>query len=425
MLVLKELREKQARLVTQARALLADIKPDTTAERAAELEAQHDAAMAEYDQLEERAVKLEKLIKAERAMETGDDRRPRGEDRSSDQDPDRDRQQSRSEDEVRSAFTQLIRLGVAELAPEQRALLSQIRANLTPEMRAQSIGTTTAGGFLVPQGFLPELTKTMALWGPMLDESVIRMLTTDSGNPLPWPTVNDTANTGEDHAENVAAADQDVVFGQKQLGAYVFDSGIVKVSLELLADSGFDVPALLNELFGERLARRANTKLTTGAGGGAAPSGIVTGSTLGKTAASATVIAADEIIDLFHSVDPAYREAPKAAFMMNDTTLAATRKLKDGQGNYLWSMGDVRAGTPQTLLGKPVRVNQAMASIATGNKAMLFGDLGKYIVRKVKDNTLLQLRERFAEALQVGFIAYNRLDGLLSDPAAVKHYKLA
>ncbi len=428
MLELKELREKQARLVTQARSLLADIKPDTTAERAAELEAQHDAAMSEYDALEVRAGRLEKLIEAERSMNTGDDRRPRGEDRSTDQDRE-ERQRGGGNPEAQAAeqralFQRVVQFGAVDLSPEDQRALAQLRAQLSPEMRAQATGTGAAGGYLVPQGQLAEITKTMALWGPMLDGGVVRLMPTASGNPLPWPTVNDTANTGEDHAENAAATDQDVVFGEKLLGAYVFDSGIVKVSIELLQDAAYDVPALLNELFGERLARRANTRLTVGTGVNQ-PEGIVTASALGKTAASATAFTADELIDFFHSVDPAYRASPKARWQFNDTTLAAIRKLKDGQGNYLWSMGDIKTGAPATFQEKPYSINQAMASIATGTKPIIFGDHGKYVVRQVKDFTLLRLNERFADALQVGFLAYNRLDGKLSDGIAIKHFKMA
>lgn len=427
---LKELREKQARLVAQARSLLADIKSDTPAERAAELETQHDAAMKEYDALEARAVRLEKLVDAERSMNAGDDRRPRGEDRSTDQDREErqrggDGQTAQQIAEQRTLFSRIMQFGAADLSPEEQRAATALRAALTAEMRAQAVGTGGAGGYLVPTGLMSEIAKTMALWGPMLDESVVRLLRTTTGNPLLWPTVNDTANTGEDHAENTAAADQDVAFGQKNLGAFVFDSGLAKVSIELLQDSAFDIVALLNELFGERLARRANTKLTIGAGGGATPQGIVTASTLGKTAASATAIASDELIDFFHSVDPAYRASPKARWQFNDGTLAAIRKLKDGQGNYLWAMGDIKSGAPSTFLEKPYSINQAMPIIATGNKPIIFGDHGKYVVRQARDYTLLRLNERFAEALQVGFLAYNRLDGLLSDGLAVKHFKMA
>jgi HK97 family phage major capsid protein len=140
---------------------------------------------------------------------------------------------------------------------------------------------------------------------------------------------------------------------------------------------------------------------------------------MGKTAASATAIASDEIIDLIHSVDPAYRGAPKVGFMFNDLTLAAIRKLKDGQGNYLWQMGDVKNGVPGTLLGYRYWINQAMDSIATAKKTMLFGDFGKYYVRKVGSPTIGVLRERFWPDLGVAGLI--RFDGELGDTAAVKH----
>jgi HK97 family phage major capsid protein len=113
------------------------------------------------------------------------------------------------------------------------------------------------------------------------------------------------------------------------------------------------------------MGRIANAKLTTGSGSSDVE-GIVTNSAAGVTAASATAVTADEIIDLVHSVDPEYRQSPNAAIMMNDSTLTAIRKLKDGNGNYLWQMGDFQIGTPQNILGYPVVVNQDMDSIATG-----------------------------------------------------------
>ena len=129
----------------------------------------------------------------------------------------------------------------------------------------------------------------------------------------------------------------------------------------------------------------------------------------------------DEIIDLFHSVDPAYRASPSCRFMFNDSTLSAIRKLKDGDGNYLWQAADGRAGEPAAILGRGYVINQAMDSIATAKKTVLFGDMNKYVVRRVRDFTLLRLAERYAEYYQVGFLAFNRLDGELLDTAAVKH----
>jgi HK97 family phage major capsid protein len=169
---------------------------------------------------------------------------------------------------------------------------------------------------------------------------------------------------------------------------------------------------------GERLGRRANVELTTGDGDGD-PNGIVTASTLGKTAASATAITTDELLDLQHSVNPAYRQSPKSRFMFNDSTLAAIRKLKQGDGQYIWQMGDIRMSAPGTLLGSPYSINQAMANIATTNRSVIYGDFGKYYVRKVGAPVIGVMRERFWPDL--GIAGLIRLDGELGDTAAVKH----
>jgi HK97 family phage major capsid protein len=417
---LTELRERQARIVSEARERLEQINSATDDARATELRTQHDTAMAEFDRLQaqvEREVAFEERARIVGEVDTS--RRPNRDDRSSSEDRSGDQQP-----DERALFSRAMQYGVEELSQDERRSLAGLRANLTPEQRAQSVGTTTAGGFTVPQGFLPEIAKTLALWGPMLDSGLCRILTTDTGAALPWVTVNDTANTGEDHAENAAATDQDVTFGQRQLDAYLYDSGIVKVSFELLQDSAFEMQSLLDDLFGDRLGRRANAKLTTGTGT-SQPNGIVTGSGLGVTAASATAIAADELFDVFHSVDPAYRGSPKCAWQFNDSFLKTVRKLKDGQGNYLWAMGDVKNGTPPTLLDKPYFLNQAMANIATGNRVAIFGDMSKYTVRMVKQMQMMRLNERFADQLQVGFMAWMRVDGEYSDAAAIKHYKMA
>jgi len=182
----------------------------------------------------------------------------------------------------------------------------------------------------------------------------------------------------------------------------------------------FNIESLMDELFGERLGRLANSLLTTGTGS-SQPNGIVTASSAGRTAAGTAALTADELIDLFHSVDPAYRGSPRCRWMFNDSTLASIRKLKDGQGNYLWQMGDVRNGEPAQLLGKPFSVNQAMADMGSSAKPVVFGDMSRYIVRKVLGFQILTLRERYAEFFQVGMVGFKRFDGELLNTAAVKH----
>ena len=175
---------------------------------------------------------------------------------------------------------------------------------------------------------------------------------------------------------------------------------------------------ILGSLLGERLGRIANSKLTTGSGSSDVQ-GVVTGSTLGNTAAAVAAITADEIIDLLHSVDPAYRSSPKAAFMLNDSTLAAIRKLKDGDGNYLWQMGNYQVGVPGSILGYRYYVNQAMDSLAAAKKVMIFGDMSKFYVRKVGAPVVTVVRERFWPDL--GIAGLIRFDGVLANTAAVKH----
>jgi HK97 family phage major capsid protein len=412
-----ELQEKRGRLVTQAREALDEIKSNTDESRAAELESRHDSIMAEFDKVESLIEREAKVAAAEsRAEEARAARRPIERDT---------RASGASEDnapEYRDAFYAMLRAGgnVSDLSNEHRAVL---RAGVVKdgEFRAQTAGTTTAGGFTVPTTLANFIIKSMAAWGPMYDDNICTTINTASGERINIPTVDDVATAVAKHSEGVALTDDggvDAVFGQKALDAFVFDTEFVRWSLELSQDSIFNMEQLLGELLGERLGRRANVELTTGDGTGD-PNGIVTASTLGKTAALAGAITTDELIDLQHSVDPAYRQSPKARFMFNDSTMAAIRKLKGGDGQYIWQMGDIRSNVPGTLLGSPYSVNQAMASIATGNRSVVFGDFGKYYVRKVGSPVIGVMRERFWPDL--GIAGLIRLDGELGDTAAVKH----
>jgi len=432
MLRIKEMREKQASLLQTARDKFEEITEETPAERAAEIEREHDAIMDEFDRLAEEIMREERMAAAQRDIEEAEDRKDeeRRARRRPVPDSETDDASTDAPDEM-EIFTRAVKFGAQSLNAEERAVFSEriVSRSAPPELRAQAAGTDSAGGFTVPQGFLPEITKSMAIWGPMLDPAIARQIVTERGNPLPWPTVNDTGNEGALVAENAASAtdgSEDVTFGEKQLDAFVYRSGVVQVPLELLQDSAFDMQALLNELLGERIARIGNRELTVGDGSGN-PNGIVTASAEGVVAAATNAITADEIIDLHHSVDPAYRESPKARYMFNDTTFAAIRKLKDGQGNFLWQLGDIRSNAPSTINGKPYSINNAMLHTGSGvdSRVMVFGDFNKYIVRRVAEFSLIVMRERFIERLQTGFLAWSRLDGELSDTAAVKHLALA
>jgi len=412
---LKELRERQAKIVAEARERLDLISATTDEARAKELEGQHDAAMAEHDRIERQIEREERVAAMEaKAAEQRAKNRPAG------SDGEAGGQDEGAKPEYRAVFAKVIcGVDISELEPEERAVLRQGTAKF--EARAQTAGTTTAGGFTVPTTLADFIILSMKAWGPMYDEAICTPINTASGNSMKVPTVNDTASTAEAHTEATALTDdggKDVVFGQKSLDAYAFDTEFIRWSWELDMDSIFSMETLLGALLGERLGRIANSQLTTGTGS-SAPNGIVTASTLGKTAAATAAITWDEIIDLEHSVDPAYRASPKARYMFNDTTLNAVRKLKDGQGNYLWQQGDVQKGIPGSFNGRPYSINQAMDSLAAAKKVMLFGDFSKYFVRKVGSPIIGVLRERFWP--DMGIAGLIRFDGELGDTAAVKH----
>lgn len=279
------------------------------------------------------------------------------------------------------------------------------------EKRDLSAVTGSAGGYTVPEGFVQQLEINMLAFGGMLQ--VADIMRTETGNDLPWPTADDTSNTGVQLSESTSIGSSvDPTLGQVVFKAYKFSSKLILVPVELLEDSAFNLPAVIGAMLGERLGRISNTKFTTG-GGGATPMGIITAASQGKLAASATAIAPDEILQLIHSIDPAYRVG--ARFMMHDSILLAVRLLKDGNGRYLWSEG-LRGGTPDTLAGFPLTINQDMASsVAASNKTILFGQLNKYKVRQVRSLRLRRLVERYADTDQEGFVAFLRFDGNLLD----------
>lgn len=416
---LKDLRDKAANTLAEARSKLDEVTDETSVEDRQNIEMQVDRALDELADIEKRIERQERLEAAERRAEERAEavdrsRRPGGASEAPGVD-------TGPEVSYRQAFHAHLRYlaGLHEMSPEERAVFR--RGEVKPEQRAQTT-SNAAGGYSIPETMLREVIISMAAWGPMYEGGPFRDIVTTGGNPMPFPTVNDTAVTAGAHTEGATMTDdggKDVTFGTKQLDAYAYDTEWLRISKELLDDSFEAMEGLIGGLLGERLARLANSQLTTGTGS-SAPNGIVTASSLGVTAAGAAAITFDEIIDLEHSVDPAYRVGPAVGYMLNDATLKAVRQLKDGDGNYLWQMGNVQAGVPASLNGRPYWINQDMPSLATGQKVMLFGDMSKYFVRKVGQPIVGALQDKdFYPG--IGMAGYIRFDGELSDTAAVKH----
>lgn len=321
-----------------------------------------------------------------------------------------------NEEDYRKAFVDYVVGGIANLDSEKRGVLRS--GWVAPESRAQGVGVTTAGGYLIPQGFRAKLVETMKAFGAVAE--VAEVISTNTGATLPWPTNNDTGNVGALLAENVQDTEQDLTLGQASLGAYKYTSKIVRVSLELIQDLDWvDVESLLARKLGERVGRIENQHQTTGTGTNQ-PQGIVTGATSGVTAASGTAITADELIDLEFSVDPAYRQSPRAAYMASDAAAKAFRKLKySGSGEYIFAAGT--NGGPDTVFSRPLVINPDMAAPAISVKSVLFGDFyAGYVIRRVKEFQLIRMDERYADYFQVGFVGFSRMDAKTQDSAAYK-----
>lgn len=288
-----------------------------------------------------------------------------------------------------------------------------------------TMSTTTGseGGYSVQSDIAKTLIESLKAFGGMREEATV--IVTETGNPLSFPTTDGTAETGELIAENTTATAADPTFGTVALTAYKFSSKIVAIPFELLQDSQVDIEAFVNARLVERLGRATNTYFTTGTGS-SQPRGVVTGASSGKvgTTGQTTTVIFDDLVDLVHSVDPAYRKA-RCCFMMNDASLKIVRKLKDSQNRPIFLPGYEGLGAKMgdSLLGYDVCLNQDVATMAANAKSILFGQMGKYIIRDVMSATLFRFSDSaYAKLGQIGFLMWMRSGGNLVDTAAVKYY---
>jgi len=314
----------------------------------------------------------------------------------------------------KGAFEKYLRNGMSSLNANERSMMAELRGTST-----QVAGTDSLGGFLVPQDFSNELDIATLFTGEV--ERLAKKLNTAGGALLDYPTINDTATDAGLTSEAAAVTVQDMTFANAQLSAYNYASQ-VRVSMQLLQDNAFDLNAFLAEAMGERIARATNAAFTTGTGS-SQPQGIITGATLGNTAASATAIAADDILDLIHSIDPSYRNKPTFGLMANDSVISVIRSLGLGSANdFPIFIPSMTAGEPDKLFGFNLYYNNDMASaITTGQKTLLAADFSKFVVRSAGGVQMVRLNERYMDELEVGFVSYARKDAKVLDSRAVKY----
>jgi len=325
------------------------------------------------------------------------------------------------------AFGKYLR-GVEMTQTERRSLETRDVTEGVP--LTSHIGSYSGLGFFVPTGFSYAVEQATKYFAPLLD--VFRRLDTATGNPLPYPISNDTAQTAQLVGENIASTEQDGAggnFGTNHVifGAWKYTSGLVKCSLELLQDSAFDIESWLAERFGERFGRAYESVLTNGTGS-SQPTGlltaiatsgvalvIATGSSesTGGSQTGTNSIGYSDLVNLEHSVDPTYRR--KAKYMFHDLTLSSIKRIIDKYGRPLWAPG-ITAGDPDRLNGYTYVINQSMPQIGAAANTVVFGDFSKFVVRKPKfDMAVQRLTERYAELGEVAFLALDRIDSNLLD----------
>lgn len=401
---LKELRERRAKLAEDAKVELSKITDKTSESEAAEIEARFDTMMAEVDSIAPKIARLEKLDGVTRTVNrTLSDPVP-GRDGAEDI-PDEVRTQ-----EYRDVFEIYAREGRAALDRDQFQVLRS--GFQTVENRAQTTAAA-AGGYGIPEGFGGTLFTAVADYGGV--RPVATVMTTASGNGMPFPTLDDTANKAVLVSEGTQSTATDMTFGSKTLNAYTFRT-MATASFELLQDIAIPLESIIGDTFAQRLFLGTNEYFTTGTGSDQ-PHGIVPASAEGW-ATTGIGITFDDLIELEHSVKQAHRR--NAGYMFHDSTLKAVRKLKDNDGQYLWQASRV-LGEPDMLNGRPYTINDDMAEIEALSKSVLFGDMSRYMIRDVSNPLMMRLDERFADSGLVGFIMFSRHDGELMTASATTY----
>ena len=291
---------------------------------------------------------------------------------------------------------------------------------------AQGEGGSAAGGYLVPSEFQQKLVDVRKSFGGF--ESIVETLNTSDGRPLEYPTRNDTANLGDLTAESAAVASgADLSFGSVTLGAYKYTSAgagsnlPVRVSVELLQDSAFDVEGLVSRKLGERIARKQAPHWLTGTGV-SQPLGVANSTlTADNELDTPDTVDYDDLMDTYDLLDAAYEAG--ARWVMKKNTWSQIRGIVDTNGRPIVQDSTTGiSGTPaKQLLGFPVTIDEAtptLSSAADGN-CILFGDFREaYVIRRVSNLVVFANPYSRATNGEVEFHAWERADGTIQNRSA-------
>ena len=387
---LKSLLDERANLWTAQGQPLADIAN----ERAFTAEEQQtfERVNAEFDAITARMKPLELALEQERAVAQFADA-------------------LKSDPAIREAFTSELRSVLVERDKPH----TDIVFNGRELKRALSVGTPSAGGNTAPDQFLAELVQPLRNFASVLGAGA-RIITTSNGNEIPFPTLT-SFGAAAAATEGQQLTGTDPTFGQASLKSYKFGD-YRGVSRELIEDSVIDIEGLVTELIAENIGVLLGAKLAVGTGTNET-TGLITASTAGVTGQTGKggAFSFDDLITLHYAVAAPYRV--KGSWLFADSALATARKLKDNNGQYLWTPS-IQVGEPDLILGKPVFTDANMASVATGARSVGFGDVSRYWVRFVNSIRVERSDQALFGSDQIAFRGVLRADGLLTDASAFK-----
>lgn len=395
----KGLQEKQGRLYEQQKELYAVAKEDGRTALNEDEGKKYDAIEKDYIALEENITRLTALeskeVDGSSSIEKVASEKGMGKDE--------------FKDKYSKSFEKQMR--GQKLTSDEAGVLSR-------GTNTQIAGTTTLGGFFVPEEWANVINVQRAHIGSV--RNICNVINTSGGGTLPYPKFDDTGVSAVPMTEGTAPAVSDITIGNTNLGDFTYTSGVLKVSIQLMNDEAVDFVQMIGVTLGKRLERGMATDFVTGDNSGN-PDGFLTAINPHNAGGDGGTFTSADVYDLEGSLDREY--AANGTFVMNNNTLSVIKALQVGSGDArpLW-MPSFRDGEPNTIIGRPYLVSADMPDIAAAAKYLAFGDFSNYTVRTVGGMNLVRMDERYMDALSVGFLAYERADGQLTGPASSIKY---
>ncbi|MCR5856569.1 phage major capsid protein [Mesorhizobium sp. J428] len=268
-----------------------------------------------------------------------------------------DKQDDPDAEVVRKSFGTYLRLG-----------------NQTPveDIKALTVSSDPQAGYLAPAEMSTEFIKDLVEFSPIRSYASVR---TTGATSVKYPKRTGITNA-QWEGELEESEESDISFGLTEVEIHKLTT-FVDISNELLADSAGQAEQEVRLALAEDFGQKEAVAFVNGSGV-KQPAGLMSDTGILHTVnGHATNLSADKLIDLMYALPAAYRNASGAAWALNGTTLAAVRKLKDGQNNYLWQPS-YQVGQPETILGKPVIEMVDMPDIADGAFPIIYGDFSAY-----------------------------------------------